>query len=218
MKLTFFFVLTQAVLLTIGFTGFAAVFLEVWPSVSVVGISDDVLRPSGEPTATHKQRTHNELLVSQQVNRSYDRCVIMLLDALRFDMVLHGSMPSVRSIAAKEHTRLYRALARTPTVTMPRIKALTTGRLPKFIDVFHNFGSASVSEDNIIARLSQEETEAPASNLQSSDVSTQGKSIVRRRRLVMYGDDTWLKLFPTEWTRVDGTTSFFTKDFTEVRS
>ena len=28
----------------------------------------------------------------------------------------------------------------------------------------------------------------------------------------MYGDDTWLKLFPGRWLREDGVTSFFAKD------
>ena len=32
----------------------------------------------------------------------------------------------------------------------------------------------------------------------------------------MYGDDTWLKLFPDFFHRADGTTSFFVSDFTEV--
>ena len=32
----------------------------------------------------------------------------------------------------------------------------------------------------------------------------------------MYGDDTWLKLFPGFFERADGTTSFFVSDFTEV--
>lgn len=32
----------------------------------------------------------------------------------------------------------------------------------------------------------------------------------------MYGDDTWLKLFPGFFDRADGTTSFFVSDFTEV--
>jgi len=56
----------------------------------------------------------------------------------------------------------------------------------------------------------------------------------RDGKLVMYGDDTWLKLFPNTFDRSDGTTSFFVsvssaiclmfrssmlsidKDFTEV--
>ena len=36
------------------------------------------------------------------------------------------------------------------------------------------------------------------------------------RRLELYGDDTWLKLFPGAFTRADGTNSFFVSDFFEV--
>ncbi len=32
----------------------------------------------------------------------------------------------------------------------------------------------------------------------------------------MFGDDTWLKLFPGRFVREDGTTSFFVSDYTEV--
>lgn len=35
-------------------------------------------------------------------------------------------------------------------------------------------------------------------------------------RMVHYGDDTWLKLFPNAFMREDGTTSFFVADYTEV--
>ncbi len=37
------------------------------------------------------------------------------------------------------------------------------------------------------------------------------------RRLVFYGDDTWLRLFPGHFVRSEGTTSFFVTDYTEVR-
>ena len=32
----------------------------------------------------------------------------------------------------------------------------------------------------------------------------------------MYGDDTWLKLFPGRFTREEGTSSFFVTDYKEV--
>lgn len=32
----------------------------------------------------------------------------------------------------------------------------------------------------------------------------------------MYGDDTWIKLFPGVFSRTDGTSSFYVSDFTEV--
>ena len=37
------------------------------------------------------------------------------------------------------------------------------------------------------------------------------------KRLVFYGDDTWMKLFPGHFARTDGTTSFFVTDYTEVQ-
>lgn len=36
------------------------------------------------------------------------------------------------------------------------------------------------------------------------------------KRMVQYGDDTWLKLFPDFFLRAEGTTSFFVADYTEV--
>ena len=34
-----------------------------------------------------------------------------------------------------------------PTVTMPRIKAITTGSIPGFVDVLLNFGSKDLGKD-----------------------------------------------------------------------
>ncbi|KNC29429.1 hypothetical protein FF38_03028, partial [Lucilia cuprina] len=36
------------------------------------------------------------------------------------------------------------------------------------------------------------------------------------KSMYMYGDDTWLKLFPNYFTEFDGTSSFFVSDYTEV--
>lgn len=86
----------------------------------------------------------------------------------------------------------FTAHASAPTVTMPRIKALTTGSVPSFLDVILNIaesdtGSSLTYQDSWLAQL----------KARSPD------------HLVMYGDDTWLKLFPDFFDRHDGTTSFF---------
>lgn len=86
----------------------------------------------------------------------------------------------------------FTAHAGAPTVTMPRVKAITTGSVPSFLDVILNLAesdtsSALVYQDTWLAQLR----------------SRPGG------RLVMYGDDTWLKLFPGFFDRHDGTTSFF---------
>eukprot|EP00501_MAST-03F_sp_TOSAG23-6_P001584 GSMAST32.ASY1.ANO1.1650.1 assembled CDS len=118
----------------------------------------------------------------------YDRVVIMLVDALRSDFAFEGNMP----------------YAQTPTVTLPRLKALATGSTPKFIDVIHNFNAEDISDNG---------HDDKAAN---SEYSLLDRLRTAGKKLVMYGDDTWLKLFPNRFLRADGTVSFFTNDFTEV--
>jgi ethanolamine phosphate transferase 2 subunit G len=94
----------------------------------------------------------------------------------------------IRSGAALPFT----ARASPPTVTMPRVKAITTGSVPSFSDVILN-----IAESETMSTLLHQDT------LLSQFKTNLGG------RLVMYGDDTWLKLFPGMFDRVDGTTSFF---------
>jgi ethanolaminephosphotransferase len=79
---------------------------------------------------------------------------------------------------------------------MPRIKAITTGSIPSFLDVILNFAesdttSSLASQDTWLAQMKEKWKSKWA------------------RKLVMYGDDTWLKLFPGTFHRSDGTSSFF---------
>ena len=75
---------------------------------------------------------------------------------------------------------------------MPRIKAITTGSIPSFLDVILNFAESDTT-----------------SNLASQDTWLAQLKDKRGGKLVMYGDDTWLKLFPDTFFRADGTSSFF---------
>ena len=75
---------------------------------------------------------------------------------------------------------------------MPRVKAITTGSVPSFLDVILNFAESDTS-----------------SSLASQDTWLWQLKNKVRGNLVMYGDDTWLKLFPDMFLRADGTTSFF---------
>lgn len=94
----------------------------------------------------------------------------------------------IRSGAAVPFT----AHASSPTITMPRIKAITTGSIPSFLDVILNF-----AESDTTSSLANQDTWL-----------TQLKS-KPGGKLIMYGDDTWLKLFPDTFSRADGTSSFF---------
>jgi ethanolamine phosphate transferase 2 subunit G len=116
-------------------------------------------------------------------------------------LVTHGSVSHVAYSPLSHHTlRLiqngsalpFTAHAASPTVTMPRLKAITTGSIPSFLDVILNLDEADssstlASQDTWLAQMKKKNT---------------GK-------LVMYGDDTWLKLFPETFDRAEGTSSFF---------
>ncbi|KAL9587559.1 MAG: hypothetical protein Q9212_000136 [Teloschistes hypoglaucus] len=82
---------------------------------------------------------------------------------------------------------------------MPRIKAITTGSIPSFLDVILNFAESD-----------------KASNLEGHDTWLAQLKAKRNGHLVLLGDDTWLKLFPQTFAYADGTSSFFVSDYTEV--
>ncbi|KNG81984.1 GPI ethanolamine phosphate transferase 2 [Aspergillus nomiae NRRL 13137] len=116
----------------------------------------------------------------------FDKVVFMVVDALRSDFVYSQNsgflftQSLIRSGAALPFT----AYASAPTVTMPRLKAITTEA---------DTSATLTHQDTWLAQLK-----------------------AKGGKMVMYGDDTWLKLFPGMFHRADGTTSFFVSDFTEV--
>jgi ethanolaminephosphotransferase len=119
----------------------------------------------------------------------------MVVDALRSSYVYGNTtqMHYLRHLIDSGQAVAYVAHAHAPTVTLPRIKALTAGTVPNFLDLLRNFNSAAVADDNLIDRLA-----------------------AAGRRLVFFGDDTWQKLFPGRFLREEGTTSFFVQDTVEV--
>ena len=116
----------------------------------------------------------------------------MVVDALRYDFAF-GEQSSMRFLGelVKEGAALpYIAAAKQPTVTLPRIKALTTGSDPSFLDMIFNFNAGS-------------------SSLKNSDTWLHRLKHEKNASINFYGDETWLKLFPDMFTRSEGTTSFF---------
>jgi len=88
---------------------------------------------------------------------------------------------------------------------MPRVKGLTSGSVPSFLDLILNFAESDTSSS-----LAMQDTWlAQVKAHLRPDGEEQGK-------VIFYGDDTWLKLFPDFFSRAEGTSSFFVSDFTEV--
>lgn len=89
--------------------------------------------------------------------------------------------------------RIFKAIADPPTTSLQRLKGLTTGGLPTFIDVGNSFGAPAIVEDNFIHQLVQ-----------------------NGKRVVMMGDDTWTQLFPNHFKKSYPYPSFNVKDLHTV--
>jgi predicted AlkP superfamily pyrophosphatase or phosphodiesterase len=157
--------------------------------------------------------------------RQYDRAIIMVVDALRFDFAFYdptltnndgstnsnddnGNGIGSRSIPMYRNklpvlfdhlrdepskSRLFQFVADPPTTTMQRLKGLTTGGLPTFIDIKNNFASSLVEEDNILEQM-----------------------VRNGHHTTFMGDDTWMALFPNHFNRSYPFPSFNVKDLHTV--
>ncbi|CAK7274477.1 mannose-ethanolamine phosphotransferase gpi13 [Sporothrix epigloea] len=122
--------------------------------------------------------------------KTFDRAVIVVIDALRYDFtvpvggdvdnrtqaeIFHNAFPFLYESAVQNpaHAFLRPFIADPPTTTLQRLKGLTTGTLPTFMDIGSNFAGNAIEEDNLLLQIR---------NL--------GKTMVH------LGDDTWTALFP----------------------
>ncbi|XVF61528.1 hypothetical protein PTKIN_Ptkin08bG0136500 [Pterospermum kingtungense] len=102
-------------------------------------------------------------------------------------------MPYTQSLLANGLAIGYHAKAAPPTVTMPRLKAMVSGAIGGFLDVAFNFNTQAMLDDNLL-----------------------GQFFRIGWKMVMLGDETWLKLFPGLFKRHDGVSSFYVKDTVQV--
>lgn len=84
-------------------------------------------------------------------------------------------------------------LADPPTTTLQRLKGMTTGSLPTFIDMGSNFATPEINEDNVIDQI-----------------------YVNNLTAVFMGDSTWTELFPKSFKRKFSFPSFNIHDLDTV--
>lgn len=147
----------------------AAVLLSAVPRILTL---DDVL---DGPSAPPRSRTAPRSAAPRGVGAG--KTVVLLVDALRPDMFLSPSaFPKAHRLLSRGNnscSRVFVPVATTPTVTLPKLKTILTGKGSRFSDVVLNFASPALLEENVL-------TTAANAGL----------------RIAMYGDDTWTKLFP----------------------
>ncbi|OLY81971.1 GPI ethanolamine phosphate transferase 2 [Smittium mucronatum] len=116
----------------------------------------------------------------------------------KFDRLIIMVVDALRNLLKEGKAIGFTANAKVPTVTLPRIKALMTGTIPNYIDAVTNLleqdSDSTSQQDSIIWQL----------------VNNSNKTIH------MFGDDTWLRLFPNSFAHYEGTTSFYVSDTVQV--
>lgn len=111
------------------------------------------------------------------------------MDALRYDFTVpfrptypeeqpqhfHNALTTLHETSIREphNAFLLPFIADPPTSTLQRLKALTTGTLPTFVDLGSNFAGTAIDEDNLIEQL-----------------------YLAGKKVALLGDDTWESLFP----------------------
>ncbi|KAK0540302.1 mannose-ethanolamine phosphotransferase gpi13 [Tilletia horrida] len=160
---------------------------------------------------------------------TYDRAVVLIVDALRYDFLAPLSDAAAAAAAAAgaeegegagwqphpyqhDHLRtpaeliarhpahgfLAHFAADPPTTTLQRIKGLTTGTLPTFVDASANFGGGQrIEEDNWIDQL-------------------RARYAAGGKKVVFAGDDTWMGLFPSTFDSATPFDSFNVHDLDTV--
>jgi len=118
---------------------------------------------------------------------THDKLVFLVVDALRADFVLpvaepgdanqfyanHVPLPSRLTDTHPTQSFLAHFIADAPTTTLQRIKGMTTGSLPTFIDAGSNFAGEQADEDNWLWQAKR-----------------------AGKRIALAGDETWLNVFP----------------------
>lgn len=125
------------------------------------------------------------LYLPQQQSRSdpvFRKLVLVVIDALRSDFLFQESNSKfnfVHQLLNDGAAWGYTAYSNPPTVTLPRLKGITTGSTPNFLDAILN-----VAEDDLSSSLNDQD-------------SWLRQFHNNNKRIKFFGDDTWLKLaFP----------------------
>ncbi|KAH3672805.1 hypothetical protein WICMUC_004027 [Wickerhamomyces mucosus] len=125
----------------------------------------------------------DDIFLNSHELRNFDKAVFVIIDALRFDFTIpepgidkpyrnHFTLPYELSTKYPDQAVLLKFVADPPTTTLQRLKGLTTGSLPTFVDAGSNFDGDIIEEDNFIKQLYKHD-----------------------KRISFVGDDTWEAVF-----------------------
>lgn len=144
------------------------------------------------------------ILLNISESAKFNKVVFMVVDALRSDFMFSedSGFSYLHQLINNGDAVPFTAFSNPPTVTLPRLKGITLGTTPNFLDAILNIADDKddsqglLNQDNWLYQFKHKDTKPKVMNF--------------------YGDDTWLKLFPNFFDSTDGTNSFFVSDFYDV--
>ena len=141
---------------------------------------------------------------SVHFSHDFQRVFLFVIDAIRLDFLSNDTLfPAMHRLLSHRprNAALFGFRGEPPTVTSQRLKALTTGTLPTFIDISSNFNSAYIKDDNIVDQIREHLRSRKGSQIEP---------------MICLGDDTWGSLFPSQFDRSFLFDSFNTNDLYTV--
>lgn len=177
--------------------------VRAWPSILVVfvlQIAGLAIFATGFFPKKIVQDGVGEWFEDKHPEAEFDKLVLMVVDAMRADFTYstQSEMKFIQKMVQTGYGIPFTAHSTPPTVTMPRIKGITTGGTPNFLDAILN-----ISEGDKSSSMTDQDSWLKQFKMMG-------------KKIHMFGDDTWIKLFPDFFDKIDGTASFFVSDFTEV--
>lgn len=158
---------------------------------------------------TNESPTDINFLIQSAEQICFERkskIVLFVVDALKYEFGVYNEtrkdplpyqnkLPIIHELRKNhpENTRLLKFFADPPTTTLQRLKGITTGSLPTFIDMGSNFATPEINEDNIIDQV-----------------------IANKMSVVFMGDGTWTELFPKRFKRKYSYPSFNIHDLDTI--
>ncbi|EMG47766.1 GPI7 GPI ethanolamine phosphate transferase 2 [Candida maltosa Xu316] len=132
----------------------------------------------------------------------FNKFILMVVDAMRSDFCYSekSNFEFLHELINQGHALPFTAFSNPPTVTLPRLKGITTGGTPNFLDAILNVAD---DQDDSQGLFNQNSWIYQFKQHKNTNIN-------------FFGDDTWLKLFPDQFDEFEGTNSFFVSDFTEV--
>ncbi|CAK84838.1 unnamed protein product (macronuclear) [Paramecium tetraurelia] len=105
--------------------------------------------------------------------------IFLIIDSFRIDLAVSQHFTFFKNMTENkpDQSLFFLSFAEVPTVTGPRLQAMTSGNFPPLSKLLDNFHASEIKEDNIMFQMNK-----------------------FNKKTLFSGDDTWIGLYPDQFT------------------